>query len=313
MASAEWKSETLECPTGARLHLYSSLAMADNAKGIVHINHGMGEHAGRYQGFAEFLNANGYHVYAHDHRGHGQTHAEGTVLGHFGKDGWDAVIADVDAVNTHIKVQHSALPIICFGHSMGAIIAFNYVLRHPNSIAAAAIWNAGFDTGILAAVYGLILRTERFFKGSDVPSQMAYKLTFAAWNKEFAPNRTDFDWLSRDEAEVDKYIADTHCGFDIMIALWLDVLKGVYFGADDNNLKALPKDLPFNLIGGEKDPCGLHGKAAQNLASRLTMAGFSNVLTQVLPDTRHECLNEINRDETMVGFVQWLDAKVVAK
>lgn len=296
-------------PTGADLCLYQMNA-GKRAKGVVHINHGMAEHAGRYARFATALTNAGYHVIAHDHRGHGKTTAADAPLGVFSNnDGLNKTIEDILHINKLAQAKYPGLPIILFGHSMGTILGFNYCLRHGNTVNAVALWNAGFDTGALAAVYKILLKIERTFRGSDVPSAIAQKLTFEDWNKKFTPNRTDFDWLSRDKVEVDRYVADPLCGFPVSIGLWLNVLEAVYFGADDNNLRQLPKDLPFHLQAGGLDPCTNKGTAVEKLATRLTNCGVGNVNLNILTDTRHESLNEINRDETTGGFIQWLDSK----
>jgi alpha-beta hydrolase superfamily lysophospholipase len=306
---SNWTQSILESPTGAKLRLYAAVT-GKKPRAVVQINHGMGEHAARYRRFAEFLNGRGYDVYAHDHRGHGETSALDAHPGHFAdKDGWDKVISDVAAVNAHIKEQHRGIPIVCFGHSMGSIIAFSYALRHGETIDALCCWNAGFSTGVLATIGKIILKVERMFKGSDVPSNITRKLTFDAWNGEFKPNRTEFDWLSRDEAEVDKYVNDPLCGIPISIGLWLDELSGIYFNADDSNLAAFSKKLPVHLQGGADDPCSEHGKAVTVIASRLRKAGLSDVTLNILADTRHESLNEINRDRVMSEFGDWLDER----
>jgi alpha-beta hydrolase superfamily lysophospholipase len=306
---SNWTQSTLESPTGASLNLYSAVT-GDKPRAIVQINHGMGEHAARYQRFADFLNGRGYGVYAHDHRGHGETSSLDAHPGHFAsKDGWDKVVEDVLAVNSHIRQKHPGVPIICFGHSMGSIIGFSYALRHPGTIDALVCWNAGFTTGLLATVGKAILKIERMFKGSDVPSNITRKLTFDAWNGEFKPNRTEFDWLSRDEVEVDKYVNDPYCGIPISIGLWLDVLSGIYFNADNANLAVLPNNLPVHLQGGAADPCSEHGKAVAAIAPRLRKAGLKDVTLNILEDTRHESLNEVNRDEVMAGFADWCDQR----
>ena len=172
---SNWNHSQLESPTGASLRLYSIMA-AGKTRGIVHINHGLGEHAARYQRFAEGLSKSGYHVYAHDHRGHGATTATDAPIAVFSnKDGWAKVIADVHAVNQHIHNEHPDLPVIIFGHSMGAIVTFNYTLQHGDTVQAMVCWNAGFPTGALPAVGSVILKIERMFKGSDVPSTITPK------------------------------------------------------------------------------------------------------------------------------------------
>lgn len=302
-----WTSSRLKTRSGADLNLYSGMPK-DDVKGVVHINHGMAEHAGRYERFALALNEAGYAAYAQDHRGHGSTKAPNASRGIFAaKNGWDAVMDDVADVNTHIAAQHPGTPIICFGHSMGCIIAFNHILREPQSIAGAALWNSGVETGALAAVFLRVLKIQRFFKGSDVPSGLAQKATFETWNKQFAPNRTDFDWLSRVDAEVDAYIADPMCGFDVSIGLWLDVLEGIYFAASNPILAELPKDMPIHLQAGTQDPCTENGKAMQNIENRMKKQGMSNVTFNLIEDARHESLNEIGFEQTTTEFVAWLD------
>lgn len=299
----------LEAPSGASLNVHLSKT-EKTPKAIVHLNHGMSEHIGRYHRFMKVLIDNGYHAIGHDHRGHGETTAKDAPLGQFAKkDGLTKVIADVETVNQHAKAQMPDLPIIYFGHSMGAIIGLNYCIHHSDKIAAAALWNSGVDAGLLLTVYSALLKIERAMKGSDVPSQIAKKLAFEDWNKKFAPNRTQSDWLSRDEAEVDKYIADPLCGFDAHNGLWLDLLKGIKAGANDAELSKIRNDLPMHLLAGDKDPCCDSGKAVERLHDRLKTTGISDLTYSMHPDNRHEALNELNRDEVMQEFVNWLDKR----
>jgi len=279
-------------------------------KAVVHICHGMSEHSGRYERFAQFLAAHGYHSVAHDHRGHGLTTAPDAPQGSFAsRNGWEKVIGDVDAVNTAARVRYTDLPIVCFGHSMGSIIGLNYCIRHSDKIAASALWNSGVDGGALLFVYGILLKIERMMKGSDVPSQIAKRLAFDDWNRKFAPNRTRSDWLSRDEAEVDKYLADPLCGFDPTNSLWGDLLTGIRTGANDAQLSKIRDDLPMHLLAGGQDPCSDKGKAVERLYDRLKQSGIRDITYKHYEDNRHEALNELNRDEVMQGFVNWLDER----
>jgi len=216
MAARKFKHSTTLSPTGAKLSLYQMQASTKDAKGVVQINHGMAEHAARYERFAIALTKAGYHVIAHDHRGHGQTTAKDAPLGVFSnKNGLEKAIDDIAHVNALARKKYDGLPVIAFGHSMGVILGLNYVFKYPDTVGAVALWNIGFETGPLVAMFKILLKIERMFKGSDVPSAIALKLTFHDWNKKHAPNRTHFDWLSRDEKEVDKYVADPLCGFGV--------------------------------------------------------------------------------------------------
>ncbi len=299
----------LESSTGASLAIYS-WPSNNPPKGIVHINHGMSEHCARYDRFASSLNDAGYHVIAHDHRGHGETNAPDTHQGLFAKtDGWHKVLADVAAVNSHAKEIWPDLPVVYFGHSMGSIIGLNYCIRHSDTIDAAALWNSGVDGGPLLSIYSFLLGIERMFKGSDVPSGIARKLTFETWNKEFKPNRTESDWLSRDEAEVDKYIADPLCGFDACNGLWRDLLEGIRISGNDAELGKIRNDLPMHLQAGGKDPCSDKGKAVERVYNRLKQTGVKDVSYVLHDENRHESLNELNRDRVTTDFIAWLDER----
>jgi alpha-beta hydrolase superfamily lysophospholipase len=294
-------------PTGASLNLYTRLANA-RARAVVQINHGLAEHAARYERFADFLAGHGVHTYAHDHRGHGFTTAPGAPPGRFGTPGGqDKVIADVAAIHSQIRTEHPGLPVIVFGHSMGGLIALNYLLRHLEGIHAAAIWNANFSAGLAGRSALAILAWEKFRLGSDVPSRLLPRLTFQAWGKKVPGHKTPFDWLSRDADEVRKYIKDPLCGWDASVSMWRDLFGLVFGGADDRNFSSLRRSLPINLVGGEKDPATDGGKAVRHLAERLRRMGFSDLNSTVYTDTRHESLNELNRDVIMQDFMTWLD------
>ncbi|MGI9402410.1 MAG: alpha/beta fold hydrolase [Rhizobiaceae bacterium] len=304
-----WHQTVIESGTGASLNCYQAFPKKSKAgpKAVVQINHGMSEHSLRYKNFARFLAEHSYAVLIHDHRGHGQTTAPDAPLGNFGTNGGENLLGDIDAINGQIRKLYPGIPIICFGHSMGGVFSMNYALLNPDRINGVAVWNTNLDANIGLKLFKLILLTERMLKGSDVPSTMASTLTFQTWNRKFQPNRTDFDWLSRDEAEVDIYINDSLCGFPLTVGAWLAVVEAIRSGAGKNAIQSLPKTLPFNLVAGGDDPVSENGEAILSLARRLQTAGMTDVTTTIYPKTRHECLHEINRDHIAVEFLDWLD------
>ncbi|MBW3095947.1 alpha/beta hydrolase [Pseudohoeflea coraliihabitans] len=312
MTNTPFPATPFVSPTGATLalrHCPAAAPASGQARGIVQINHGLAEHAARYARFAGFLAARGYHVYAHDHRGHGGTRAPDAAPGLFAReDGVAKVLADIAAVHAEIRRTHPGLPVICFGHSMGGLIALNYAEQHPGNLDGLAVWNANFDAGAAAIAARAILATERFFLGSDVPSRILPRLTFEAWGKAVPDARTPFDWLSRDPAEVQAYIDDPLCGFEPTVSLWRDVFALV--AAGPKNLDRLPPGLPVQLVGGAADPATSNGAAVQALARQLQKSGQNDVSLTILPDTRHESLNDINRTETMLLFADWADTVV---
>jgi alpha-beta hydrolase superfamily lysophospholipase len=301
------ETSTLNSSTGAALRLYQE-PPSGKPRGIIQINHGLAEHAARYARFAKALAAGGYHVYAHDHRGHGFTKAADAPQGRFAeKDGGEKVLDDVLAVRRHAAVAHPGLPLVIFGHSMGGLIAMNSVLRDPEGLAGAAIWNCNFSAGALGLLAKLILAGERMFLGSDVPSMILPKLTFGDWAKKETDGRTAFDWLSRDHAEVDKYVADPLCGWNGSVSMWQDIFRLVFKGADDASFAKVPKSLPFNLHGSRHDASTDFGKALSHLAGRMQKMGFTNVALDIHLDDRHECLNDLDRDAVTAGFIGWLN------
>jgi len=294
-------------PTGAILNLH--VATPPTVRAVVQVNHGLAEHAARYGRFADYLAARGIATYVHDHRGHGGTTAPGAPLGSFGSPhAADLVVADVAAVHDLIAREHPGLPVLVFGHSMGALVTMSFLMRHAARVAGAAVWNGNFNAGIPGRAARAILAWERFRLGSDVPSRLLPKLTFDAWGKKVTDGRTPFDWLSRDPTEVDLYVADPLCGWNASVGMWSTVFDLIFAGADEGNLSAIRKTLPLHIVGGENDPATDGGKATQDLAGRLRAMGFSNLVSKVYPQTRHESLNEVNRDIIMQDFADWADS-----
>ncbi|RFC68240.1 MULTISPECIES: alpha/beta fold hydrolase [Mesorhizobium] len=302
------EQHVLQSPTGAMLNYYVRKAEG-RPRGIVHISHGLAEHSARYARFADFLARCGYTTYAHDHRGHGATTAPDAPLGVFAwKDGRTKVLADITAMHDLIRREHPTLPLILFGHSMGAIIALNFLQQHSSHLKGAAIFNANVSGGALGRLAQIVLAWERMRLGSDTPSRMLPRLTFQAWGKAVPNARTPFDWLSRDPIEVDKYIADPFCGWDASVSLWRDLFGFIFSGGKNKNFIQIDRDLPLFLVGGGKDPGTDRGKAVEMLASRMSAMRFSNLISKIYPETRHESLNDINRDEVMADFVEWADS-----
>lgn len=298
-------ASTLKSTSGAQLRLYSCKARGE-AKGVVQINHGLVEHAGRYARFATYLADRGFHVYAHDHRGHGHTKAPGAPLGSFGPEPvLDAVLKDVEAVHHHIGRKYPGLPVIVFGHSMGSMVALAFLARHTGRIDAAALWNMPLVWHVEARAAKILLAWEQFRLGSDVPSRILPRLTFQAWARAIPDAQTPFDWLSSDREEVEKYIADPLCGWAATVGMWNAIFDLNLLLTSKRNLQAIPRALPLQLVGGEDDPSTGGGKAMRRLESQLQRQGFSNLETTICPGFRHESLNELNRNLAMKAFGAW--------
>lgn len=295
----------LRSASGATLNTYWGVP-GGPVSAVVQINHGLAEHAGRYERFMEALADAGFASVAHDHRGHGETVAPDSSPGVYAnKNGHRRVIEDIKSVTESIRYRWPDTPIICFGHSAGGLMALNYATQHPKSISGLAVWNSNAATGMAGTVAKLILSLEGMTKGWNTPSKIMPKLTFDAWNKKFDPTRTRFDWLSRDKVEVAKYVSDPQCGFHASTGMWRDVMTLAKTGENKSALRKFPKQMPIYLLGGAKDPATENGKAVEKLA-RTLQSMKRPVKLDILPKTRHETLNETNRDEVTQTFIEWV-------
>ncbi|MFT6557135.1 lysophospholipase [Sneathiella sp.] len=295
---------------GLSLHVYEWLPEGETM-GVVQIAHGMAEHGARYQRLAEFLNGAGYAVYANDHRGHGLTIPEGRVPGHMAdKGGWRLAVDDLSLINEEIKRRHANKKVILMGHSMGSFMVQDYLARYGDTIAGAALSATNGPPGGLGKLAQLVSRIEKLRNGNEGHSTLLANMSFKAFNKAFAPNRTEFDWLSRDELEVDMYVEDPLCGFDCSIATWIGLLDALTRIGSDQAMSQMDKEMPIYVFSGTEDPVGEKTKGVERLLKAYQKNGFKNVEHRFYNGGRHEILNETNRDEVMKDLLTWIEKTV---
>lgn len=276
-------------------------------KGAVQIAHGMAEHAARYERFAKELTNAGYIVYANDHRGHGKTAGLVDNVGFCGKDGFNWMLRDMKELTSIIKKENTSLPVFLFGHSMGSLLSQMYIALYGKELNGAILSGTSGRQGFILDL-GIFMAKRQVIKlGVKTPSERMNKMTFASYNKEFTPTRTPFDWLSRDEREVDKYINDPFCGGVFSAGFFYDFLKGLKEIHRKEMMNKIPKELPVYFISGEKDPVGKNCKTIADLIEEYKKLGIKEVSYKFYKDGRHEMLNEINRDEVMEDVINWID------
>jgi len=301
---------TLTTTDGHELFIYSWLPDAPPVAAI-YIAHGMAEHAARYARLARELTAAGFAVHANDHRGHGRTSPREEDRGFFAeKDGWARVVADIAEMIGWVRQQHPGLKVAFFGHSMGSQLGQDYLQRYNPTVDAAVFSGTTGKPPAIAALGRIIARAERLRLGKRGRSAIIDQMTFKDFNKKFGKTRTDFDWLSRDTAEVDAYIADPDCGFICSVQLWVELLDNLRLFTRDANQAKTPSDLPLYLFAGDRDPVGEMGRSVDALAEDYRRAGLTDVTLQLYPGARHETLNEINRDVVTRDLLSWLKARL---
>ncbi len=278
-------------------------------RAIVQVAHGMAEHSARYARLAEALTGAGYAVYAEDHRGHGRTAGSLDKAGFFAASGgWDTVVEDLRRLHQKAQEEHPGLPVFLLGHSMGSFLSRSYAARHGSDLAGMVLSGTAGDPGALGKVGTGIAAAQARLRGAGRPSGLMNTLTFGQYNAAFKPARTDFDWLSRDEAEVDAYVADPWCGFVFTAGGYQDVLGGLAAVNSDRLVSTVPRTLPIHLASGDMDPVGgKHAAGPRAVADQLRRLGVQDVTLTVWPGARHEILNETNRDEVTADIIDWLD------
>lgn len=283
-------------------------------RGIVQIAHGLAEHGGRYARLAAALTEADYAVYASDHRGHGRSARTPEDLGFFAAgDGWSKCLDDLWQLNRRLAADYPGAPIILLGHSMGSFMVQHFISTHGDALTGAVLSGSGGKPSALAAVGRLVGRLERLRLGRRGRSALMHALSFGAFNKPFEPSRTPFDWLSRDAAEVDKYVADPLCGFPASVQLWIDLLDALGDVTSGQRQARIPKHLPIYIIAGSRDPVGANTKSVAQLLTAYREAGLERVAHRFYVDARHELFNETNRDEVTRDLIAWLDGIGCAK
>jgi alpha-beta hydrolase superfamily lysophospholipase len=303
--------------TDDNVEIYTHCWLPDNKsdiKAVVQISHGLAEHGGRYQRFAEALVDAGYAVYANDHRGHGVTAKTMENLGFFSNErGWDKVVADMHRLNGIIKKEIPRVPVFLFGHSMGSSLSRHYMMGHGDSVSGLILSGCVGNPGILGRVPYLIAQISSRMKGKKNKAPLVEKSVFGIWNRSFKPNRTKFDWLTRDSEEVDKYIEDPFCGVVGTAGLYCDVFKSLPFINRDQNVTKIPVTVPIFIISGSMDPVGWKtpwgGKpdGVLGVVNSFIRAGVKDVSYKIYNGCRHELLNEINRAEVFQDIIAWLN------
>ncbi len=294
----------LEAADGSQIPLRVWATETAPVRGAIQILHGLGEHADRYARFAEAANRRGYLVCAHDHRGHGKRPGQRNYFAP--ADGWALLENDTLVVREYLAKTAAEAPVVLFGHSMGSYLAQYVVMHYGGRFKALLLSGSTWPSrGKLLAAQA-VARLLAYSRGGRKYSPLLDKLGFSDFNRQFEPARTEFDWLSRDPEEVDKYVADPHCGGPFTIGLWVDLLSGLLSISKNEALERIPGNLPVLITGGSNDPIG--GETGMGeLMLHYAETSHSRLTLKVYDDGRHEMLNETNRETVMNDWLDWID------
>ena len=280
-------------------------------KAVVQIAHGIAEHISRYDPFMFFLAENGYVAVGNDHLGHGLSAENEDGLGIFDtQNGWTYAVDDMKALRDQVRQEFHDIPYIFFGHSMGSFLTRTYLIRYPDQYDAAILSGTGQQSPALINAGFFAANLLTLLRGPGADGKLLNDMAFGSYCKKIDNPRTPFDWLSTNEENVDRYIADPLCGFVAKCSMYRDMMGGLKFLTKQSNIDKMNKDAPIEFMSGAEDPVGDYGAGVEKAYRAFCDAGLHDVTMKLYPGGRHEMLNETNREEVMQDILAWLDQRV---
>ena len=279
-------------------------------RAVVQLSHGMVEFIDRYKPLAESLAARGIAVTGNDHLGHGGSIRTKADYGYFAQpDGNRALLDDLHRMTEFAKQRWPGVPYFLLGHSMGSFYARQYLCEWGSELEGAIILGTGFQSKALVQLAKGVCRVQAALFGWQHRSKLVEWLSFAGYNNGLE-GRTTHDWLNRDAAEVDKYLADERCTFTFTVNAYYSMFSGILRLHDPAFVAQVPKDLPLLFLAGDADPVGERGKGVERAVQSLRDAGVRNIEVKFYPGARHELLVETNRQEVFADIAGWIEKQL---
>ncbi|MDR1002025.1 MAG: lysophospholipase [Oscillospiraceae bacterium] len=290
--------------------LHTVVWNAENPKAILFIAHGMAEHIMRYDDFARYLSSNGIAVAGCSHLGHGLTSKSEDDLGYISKkNGWSNLIADQAQVRAKLESLYPGVPVFMFGHSMGSFAARTYITEtYASGLRGVIICGTGHEPPIMSSVGKKLAGIVGVFRGSRYRSKLLHGLSIGRYNSKIKSPRTEVDWLSFNEDNVDAYIADSRCGFNFTVNGYKSLFEGINYVSKMKNIRKADSDLPVLFIAGSEDPVGNCGKGVAKVSRMFKKAGMKNVAVKIYDNMRHEILNEDDRATVYSDVAEFIDS-----
>lgn len=299
------KEYTYLSSTGVANIFARSWAPADGEiKAVFQLIHGMAEHGERYEEMGKVFCEAGYAFIVNDHVGHGKSVGENPVYGYFGADvnrGGIGFVEDAHML-TNIAKDEFGKPVILMGHSMGSFVCRRYITKYGKDVLGAVICGTAGPNPALGAGLALVSVICKV-KGPMHRSKLINSMAFGAYNKGFE-GRTDFDWLSVNKENVDKYIADDLCGFLFTVSGYKNLFELLQFVTEGDWYGKVP-DMPLLIISGEKDPVGELGKGVKTTYEGLLKSNHNDVEMKLYKGLRHEIHNEDERFDVYADIIKW--------
>ncbi len=294
-------------------NIYQSVFMPEgNPVAIIQINHGLAEHSLRYHDFARYLCERGFGVYLHDHPGHGKSAETDQQKGHLPwKTGWDDMLSVIHGINKSIRKSHPGLPVFLMGHSMGSLLARYYNSTFPMYFKGMILSGTGNPDILISKSFLALVKTIYIVKPDTHKSNWVNNLFYKNFNTNVKNSKTSFDWLSSNEAEVEKYINDPLCGFQLSLGFFKNLLQGSLQMLKSEKKLRFRKNFATLIISGSADPVGNFGKGPKALQEKYIRQGFFSTHLKLL-EGRHELLMEQPhiKQQTFEAIETWMQEKL---
>lgn len=283
----------------------------ENYKNVVlFIVHGMAEHIARYGDYAQYMAQKGYVVWGIDLRGHGNSGENGNELGYLcDQGGFDTLSEDIHHITNKIQEEYCNHKIIVLAHSMGSLIIRRYIQIYPGEVEALILSGTTSGKGFIGKIGIIIAKLIILFKGRKYESSFLDKMTFYGYNRRILKPKSKFDWLTKDEATVEKYVNDPKCGFIFKTGAFLDLFEGIdrIHRKSIVNKQKQDYEMSILLIAGTEDPVGNYGKGPKTVYDLYKNLGHKSIELKLFEGDRHEVLNETNKTEVYEYILNWID------
>ena len=291
-----------------QVHAILWLPEGDRPRAVVQLVHGISEYIDRYDAFANYLTGHGFAVVGHDHLGHGLTARKGRQEYGFLalEDGWSCLVRDIHTLRERTGAQFPHLPYFLLGHSMGSFAARTYLIDYPGDVDGCLLLGTGQESPSLVSLGRRISTVLSRTRRPRSLSKFITALSLGGYNRRFRPNRTPSDWISRDEAVVDAYVADPLCQFVPTVGMFRDMMTALQYISNPEQLSKMDPDTPVGLFSGDCDPVGSQGKGVQKVKGFFERAGCRDVSIKLYHGLRHEILNEHCKGQVYQDLLQWL-------
>ena len=295
--------ELINLKSSQDYNLSLAIFKAIESKGVIQIVHGMQEHKERYYDFATFMANNGYSTVVSDLRGHGEN---APILGHIAdKKGEKLLIEDQKVIYNYIKDHFKDQPIYLLGHSMGSIIS-RVVLQESSRDYKKTILSGYVNPNPASSVAVMLGNIAKFFNKKK-SSKMLASLALGPYTKSVKDHKTDVDWLSYNEENVNNYIADPLCGIKFSNGSFSALFHLLNYMGKVKRYHNVNKELDILLVGGVDDPCTGGEKGRLNSKKVLEKAGFEKIDVITYEKMRHEILNEKEKDKVYNDILNFLN------